>query len=423
LEKICARLLLFSLAPFCVFGQINAKRLSLHEAVNIALSNNANIKKATENISATDGRFWSGISLPQPEIGVSYQYTPVNSGLSNFGERTFEVKQSIEFPYIYFLKGSRLNKEKEIAVYNLELTKLTLTNQVKTSYYRVLAKQHQVKYAEENLKISEAFFKKTEVGQIAGEATNLEKLTAKVQNADALNNLETAKNEFATAWAELNYALGFGRQNYDYGWELTDSLSFADYKITLERLYESIDQTNPQIKTSELTKTITSIEKDIAWSSLLPNINLSYFRQTRDGNNGFYGASFGISVPLWFMFEQKGNIQTATANQSIAESEALLAKSEIALKLKNAFADFENCSRQAKLYANDILPQAEEIHKSAIKSYDAGELTYFEYLQAKQTLINSRNSYVGALFSYYQSVFRIEEISGQNIIDKSELEK
>jgi outer membrane protein TolC len=75
-----------------------------------------------------------------------------------------------------------------------------------------------------------------------------------------------------------------------------------------------------------------------------------------------------------------------------------------------------------KLYVNDILPQAEEIYRTAIKSYDAGELTYLEYLQAKQTLISSRNNYINALFNHFQSVFKIEEMIGKNITDNSGLE-
>jgi outer membrane protein TolC len=406
-----------------IYGQTEIKKLSLNDAVKIGLKNNPEVKSAIENISASKGKFWSGISLPQPEIGVSYEYAPVNSSLSNYSEKTLAVSQSFEFPSNYFLKGSKFSKEEEIAVYKLNLTERSVINQVKTSYYKILAKQYQVKSAEENLKISEDFFKKAEIRQNVGEGTNLERLTAKVQYTEARNNLEVTKNELTTAFAELNYSLGYGKQSYDSNFGLTDSLVFVDHKISLEQIYKSFEETNPQIKIADLNYGIASIEKGLAWSSLLPNINLAYFKQTRDGNTGFYGASFGISVPLWFIFEQRGKIQEAVANQSISESELQLTKNEIVLKLKNAFADHENNLKQVKLYVNDILPQTEEIYRTAIKSYDAGELTYLEYLLAKQTLINSRNNYINALFNHYQSVFRIEEIVGQNIIDKSELEK
>ncbi|MCX6168484.1 MAG: TolC family protein [Ignavibacteriales bacterium] len=411
------------LLPVCLYGQAEIKKLSLNEAIEIGLKNNPEIKSAIENISASKGRFWSGISLPQPEVGVSYEYAPVKSSLSNSSERTIEVQQSFEFPSNYFLKGSKFSKEKEIAVYKLNLVERSVINRVKTAYYKILAKQYQVKSAEDNLAISEDFFKKAEIRQNVGEGTNLERLTAKVQYAEARNNLEVVKNDFTTAFAELNYAVGFGKQSYDSIFSLTDSLVFTDHKINSEQIYKSFEETNPQIKIAELNYGIASVEKGLAWSSLLPNFNLAYFKQTRDGNNGFYGASFGISVPLWFMFDQRGKIQEAVANQSISESELQLTKNEIALKLKSIFMDHENNLMQVKLYVYEILPQAEEIYRTAIKSYDAGELTYLEYLQAKQTLLSSRNNYINALFNYYQSVFRIEEIVGQNIIEKSELEK
>jgi outer membrane protein TolC len=412
-----------ALLQLSVYGQTEIKKLSLKEAVEIGLKNNPEIKSAIENISACKGRFWSGISLPVPEVGVSYEYAPVKSSLSNYSEKTLSVSQSFEFPTNYFLKGSKLNKEEDIAVYKLNLTERSIINQVKSSYYKILAKQYQLKSAEENLLISEDFFKKAEIRQNIGEGTNLERLTAKVQYTEARNNLEVAKNELTTAFAELNYSLGFGKQSYELNFDLTDTLVFVDYKIKIEQIYKSLEETNPQFKIAELKYGIASVEKDLAWSSILPNINLAYFKQSRDGDAGFYGASFGISIPIWFMFDQRGKIQEAYANQSISESELQLTKNEIALKIKSAFTDYENNLKQVKLYVNDILPQAEEIYKTAIKSYDAGELTYLEYLQAKQTLISSRNNYINALFNNYQSVFRIEEIAGQNIIDKSELEK
>ena len=412
-----------ALLPLCIYGQTEIKKLSLNEAVEIGLKNNPEVRSAIENISASQGRFWSGISLPQPEVGVSYEYAPANSSLSNYSEKTLAISQSFEFPSNYFLKGSKYNKEEEIAVYKLSLTERSVINQVKTSYYKVLAKQYQIKSAEENLLISEDFFKKAEIRQNVGEGTNLERLTAKVQYTEAQNNLEVAKNELTTSFAELNYSLGYGEQSYETNFALTDTLVFVDHKISIEQIYKSLEETNPQIKIAELKCGIASVEKGLAWSSILPNINLAYFKQTRDGNNGFYGASFGISVPLWFMFDQRGKIQEATANQSLSESELQLTKNEIALKIKNAFTDHENNLQQVKFYVNDILPQTEEIYRTAMKSYDAGELTYLEYLQAKQTLISSRNNYINALFNHYQSVFRIEEIVGQNIIDKSELEK
>lgn len=392
------------------------KELTLNEAIKIGLKNNPEIKSAQQNISAAKGRFWSGISLPQPEIGVSYEYTPVNKSLNNFSERTFEVSQSFEFPSNYFLRGSKFSKEEEIAFYRLKQTEIRITAQIKSAYYNVLAKKDLLGIAEENLRIAEDFSKKAEIRYNVGEGTNLERLTAKVQFTEAKNNLEVASNELRTAFAELNFYLGYGKRT-DEIFSLSDSLTYSPTeKLAFEELYNMSLSVNQQIKISELNVNTSSIDKSLAWSSLLPNFNLAYFRQTRDGDNGFYGASFGISVPLWFLFENRGQIQEATANVNIAESELQLTKNEVYLRLRSAFNDYENDLRQVNLYISDILPQAEEVYRSASASYDAGEITYIEFLQARQTLIGAYSNYTNVLFNYYRSIFTLEETVGQSLI-------
>jgi outer membrane protein, heavy metal efflux system len=408
--------------PISICGQSEIQQLSLNDAIETGLKNNHRLKSALENISLAAGKFWSGISLPQPEIALSYEYVPLQSGLNNFNERTLEARQAFEFPTNYFLRGNKLSKEEEIAVYKYKLTQAGIIRQIKTSYYNVLAGQFKLKSAAENLAISDDFYRKAEIRQNIGEGTNLEILTAKVQYTEARNNLESTKNELAIAFTELNYALGLGKEYDAANFVLIDSLLFIDYRINTDQIYASLDETHPQIKIAGLNYSIAAVEKTLAWSSAFPTFTIAYFRQAREGDTDFYGASCGISVPLWFMFEQRGRIQEATANLSVQESAGKFTRNEIRLNLKTVLADYDNNLRQVKFYVYDILPQAEEIYRTAVKSYDAGELTYLEYLQAKQTLINSQNNYIQALFNYYQSVFLIEELSGQNITHQSETE-
>ncbi len=393
--------------------------LTLNEAIEIGLKNNPEIKSAREKISAAKGRFWSGISLPSPEIGLSYEYVPVNTGLRNFGERTFALSQSFEFPSNYFLRGSRLSKEEEILFYELKQGEIAIASQIKIAYYNVHAKKELLEIAEENLKIAEDFSRKADIRHNVGEGTNLERLTAKVQFTEAVNNLQSAKNELKTAFAKLNYSIGNGKEK-DEIFTLADSLSFTPIlKFTLEELYNLSLSVNQQIKISELKVSTSLIEKTLAWSSLLPKFNLAYYKQTLDGDNGFYGASFGISVPLWFLFEQRGQIQEAAANVNIADSELQLIKNEIYMRLKTIYNDYESNLRQVELYISDILPQAEEVYRSASASYNAGEITYLEFLQARQTLISASSNYTNALFSYYRSIFTLEETIGQSLTDSN----
>ncbi|MBK7227405.1 MAG: TolC family protein [Ignavibacteriales bacterium] len=412
----------FILAALALFisklnGQTEINQLSLNEAIEIGVRQNPELLQSAENINAAKGRFWKGISLPQPELELSLEYAPVNTSLSNYSERTFAISQSFEFPTNYFLKGNKYSKEEEIALEQFLLKKYELVKQIKSAYFKVLADQSIVKYSEENLIISDDFYKKAQIRYNVGEGTNIEELTAKVQLSEAKNKLEIAKNNLNTSLAELNYVLGYGNQNKTSSLLLTDSLIYTEHNFSLETVYQTAEETNPQIKEAKLNNGIAGVEKTLAWSSLLPNFNLAYFKQSRDGDSGFYGASFGVSVPLWFIMDQRGAIQEASANESISEALLQQTKNEIRLKLKNAYTNYVNNKQQIKTYTDDILPQTEEVYRTAIKSYDAGELSYLEYMQVKQLVINARENYITALFNYNNSLFELEEIIGKNIYE------
>ena len=402
-----------------LYAQAEIKKLSLNEAIEIGLKQNPELKSSSEKINAANGKFWQGISLPQPELELSYEYVPVNGSLGNYSERTFAISQSFEFPTNYFLRGNKFSKEEEISVREHQLKEKKIMTKIKSAYYKVLAKQNILKFAEENLIISEDFFDKAKIRLNVGEGTILEQLTSKVQLSEAKNKLDIAKNDLNAAFAELNYTLGYGNENYDSNPVLTDSLTFVEHNINFEKIIQIVEKSNSQILIAELNTGISSVEKTLAWSSLLPQFNLSYFRQSIDGDNNFYGAAFGVSVPLWFLFEQRGTIQEATANHSISESNLVQTKNEIILRLKNAYTDYTNNQQQLKTYINDIIPQAEEVYRTAIRSFDEGELSYLEYMQAKQLMINARENYITALFNYNQTLIVLEEIIGKNL---SELE-
>ena len=79
--------------------------LGLNDAINIAIKNNPEITKSIHKIKDAKAKHTYGISLPQPNISLSYEYTPDGMGLNNYGERTFEINQSLEFPTRYFTRS------------------------------------------------------------------------------------------------------------------------------------------------------------------------------------------------------------------------------------------------------------------------------------------------------------------------------
>jgi len=391
------------------------KELMLEKAIEMGLKNNPELKAASEKINAAKARFSSGISLPSPEVSLSYELIPSGKGFSEFEERTLEIKQSFDFPTKYFTKAAILNSEEEIELQKYKSAELKLISEIKTAYYNLLAKKGNIKLAAENVEIMENFFSRAELRYRAGESSELERLTAKVQLNEARNNYEMLKNQLKSLYSELNRVIGCGPDFINDEALITDSLGYSNYKLSFNEIYNEAVHKNPQLKINSLVIEISKYNKTMAWSGLLPDISLSYLKQANSISSSYYGASIGITVPLWFMFKQKGEIQEAAANSIIAENELTAEKNALYARIKNCFNEYENYKKQIDLYMNELLPESNEIHRVALKSYEAGEISYVEYLQSKQALISTKSNYVNLLLSYNNIITELEQTSGCNI--------
>lgn len=148
--------------------------------------------------------------------------------------------------------------------------------------------------------------------------------------------------------------------------------------------------------------------------ALRQNPELQQTRQALEGGgNDYYGVAFGASLPLWFLFDQRGRIQEATAELRGGEYEQTALRNELSAQLHTAWLESTNQEWQVLLYRNELLPQADEIYRTAAVSYDAGEISYIELLQSRQTLAGTRAQLIIKLFGEDLEVLRskAEEIA------------
>ena len=411
-------LLLLTLAVLWVCFQTSAqaiRQLSLKEAISTALDYNPQSNISRRRIDAQRGQYWRSLSLPPPSVSVNYAFVPLGSGLERFSERTIEFAQSFDFPTTIVLRGSQALSEIRRAETEYTATEHEIISRVKIVYSNILAKQQKLSLARENQSLAEDFAKKSSARRTIGEGTHLEQLTANVQRSQALNAVESATNEQRIAMDELELLLGERRGPPHSEFMLTDSMTYLPEAISLEQYLEMAKASNTQLLASSLRRDIASTGYSLAWSSLLPSFSASYFRQTRDGVSGLYGVSLGVSVPLWFLFDQRGQIQIASAELSIAEHELGFANDSVIVAVRTAYYEKLNSERQLRLYQTEILPESDEILRAAKASYHAGEITYLEFLQAKQTVVQARSSYIDVFLAYNVARARLEQIVGRQL--------
>lgn len=408
--SLAGLLFLFCHAP--AFTQ-STEQLSLKEAIAIALQYNPDIQSARRGVDAAQGRFWRGISPPPAVLSANYDYIPTGGAVREYGERTIGISQSFEFPTTIALRGSSLSAETDAAEGDVRSASLSITVQVKRAYYSVLAKERKLRLAEEILGIAADFAQKAGIRRGAGEGTSLEQLTAKVQQTQARNAVEVAGNELRKATGELHFALGRGKEQPAGTPVLTDSLRHPSGVFSLDSLIEQAQRSHPQLQSASSRLGAASVNRTIAWSSFLPSFTISCSRQMQAGNANLYGVALGISLPIWFLFDQRGQIQEASAIHARLASDLASRQNLVILDVTNAYLELKSDERQVQLYSTDLLPQADEVHRAAATSYSAGEITYVEYLQARQTLTSVRSTHIDALYDYNIALALLEQAVGR----------
>lgn len=395
-----------------VFQSILCETFSLKAILDYTLTHNKKIQAAGHRFNAADSKLISNWALPKPEISFNYSYIPTNKGINNFGERSIQITQNFDFPLKQMYKSDLNYIEKDLSGNIMQRTISETITDVKLKYFTFLLKTKEVFLAEENFKISSEINEKAEVNLKIGEKSNIEALTSRVAKAQAKNSLAIAKKEKSAALNKLLFAMNFDDNKPI---SIEDSLTFSKIKISFDELIAKTLKENPDYKEANLAFQSSKISKKLAWSELLPEFNISYASQLQDGNSKLYGVGFGMSVPLWFMFENRSKIEEASAISLASEAELNYTKQKIASELRNSFNNLESQISEIKIHETELLPQAQEALKAAEVSFFAGEISYTEFLQAKQIYIGTKQNYYNSIFEYYSNLIELESISGTQI--------
>ena len=249
----------------------------------------------------------------------------------------------------------------------------------------------------------------------AGDVPQLEVLRAEVEAGRAENQVTVARNSLSVSRAEMNILMG---QDIRAPLELADEIAYAPTAVDLEQLRDLALKQRPDLMGADLALAGSRTLRSAVVSSILPDLNLGVFRQTSRGPDGPQNAwrvSFGLEVPPWGMFRQRGEIAEASAEvaQAVARKDAI--RDQVLLEVESAFLDLKATEEQAELYRDRIAREAERAYEVAKWSYREGKATYLELLEAQRTLMEIHVEYAETLFACRSSLAELERAVGTDL--------
>lgn len=410
-------LLITFLCASCLWGQAeNKNAFTLEQCISLALQQNPLILSSREQYRASLARISQAKAFSQPSIDFDSDLQP---GFINFKESAESYvggSWSFDFPGKRLLRGKIASRESEEIVQDMELLKLDIVFQVKQAFYGLLLAQEKLKYAEQNLELTQDFLKKAEVKYEAGDVARVEVLRARIEAAKAGNEVKAAANEVRLAKAMLNFLTA--RKKYA-PLEIAGQLKKTSVPLNAEELIQRALAFRPEIKRIDLSLEKEGLKRTQGYLSYLPDFDLGVSKHWIEGEGTTWDFTLSFPIPLFFWQPKKGEIAEARASIEALKREAEHLRNAISLEVEEACTNALTAQNQIQLFEEEMLAQAEEVYKMFLFSFQEGEIGGIELIEARRTLIETRKSYADALFNYDTALAALEKSIGQSLEGES----
>lgn len=404
-------LVIISLILSSLVAWAQSDKLTLEQAIEVALKNNAGIKAAGYEVESQKQQKKTSFDLPK--TNVSLMYGQYNSYAKN--DNNITISQAIPFTAL----GSQgaLNRSMLAASQMRKaVTENELVFQVKQVYYQIAFEQARRNLLLQQDTIYEGFLKSASLRYKTGESNLLEQTTAETQRNDIKNQLRQNEGDILVLRTQLKTLLNSSMLP-DISESSLNEISFQEFPDT------TVLSANPAAAYMRQQVEVAKNEKRFENAKFAPDLLLGYFNQTLidvvNTENGavatsadrFAGFQVGLALPLWFAPHQ-GRAKAASFNHQAAQSNYKNFQITLQGQWQQAAQQYSKNKSSLEYYKTSALLNADLILKQSQVAFRGGEIGFAEYLLGVRNAISLKEGYLKTLNDYNQSIIYIEFLSG-----------
>ncbi|MDH4258343.1 MAG: TolC family protein [Candidatus Aminicenantes bacterium] len=421
-KLLVSSIILIFLSLTAAFSQEETEEKAvLSEMIQMALSQNPQIKAAEQEWQASLEGIPQAKALPDPVLSYSYFGQSIETRL---GPQRNKISLSQKFPFFgkLSLKGEIARSQAWMFESQYRAVKADVELKVKQAFFSLywLDKSLGISHEEKEViqRLAGVAQKKYETGQ----ATQQDVLKAQLEISKVMDRILALKQGRKAVVAELNSLLNRPAETHIGA---VEEIEVPEFRTELNELYEWAKETRP-----ELRKVQYLIEKNekglkLARKNYFPDfqVMVDYIdigggttMSPEDGRNAWM-ASVGINIPIWRKKLRAGEAEEATklmASESLHKN----IENETLSRVNELFFEVKTAEEQIKLYKFSLLPQAEQSFKASEIGYLTGKVDFLNLLDSERMVLMIKNGYYKAISDLNKSVARLERMIGRNILFK-----
>lgn len=422
---------------------------SLADCISHAKEHNIDIVKQqfqnniiTEDITIAKGNYFPDLNFSGSQgfsLGNSFNIsTGVGQQESRFN--SFSLSSSLSlfngFKNRYELQKSKLSTEK--GAIDLNKLGLDLSLNIANNYLQVLFNKEIVSVAAEQEVISQQEVNR--LHKLFQSALKSKSELLEMRSTYALDQKELliAKNNLKNSLITLQELLDIKTiEDFDIKDILVIDFEDAVPLLNANDIYTKALETNPLLKSTQLSSDISEKNIQIAKSNFYPSLNFNYsyssnyyhlqgstdevFNQqtNQNENNGFltqlennktHYLGFSLTVPVFNRFYTQSSVDKSKVAMEIKQVEFENQKKELLNKIKIAHNDISTAKATLNATQSAVTSQ-EEAFTIAQKKYQRGLSTSYEFLESKSKYIQTKSEFIKAKYDY---LFKIKVLEYYN---------
>jgi outer membrane protein len=424
----------------------SSKRLTLQEAVAVALEKNPTVQAADAYADAVKQGITVAAAGRYPRLDFSEGFARGNNPVYVFGslltQRQFTARNfdlgflntpppldnfrtqfSASMPLWDAGRTSRkvhdARLEAQSATRGGERTRQEVIFNVIEAYLNGLLARENVRVAEASVAATKADLARAEARQEQELAVPSDLLSAQVQLAQAQEDLLRARNGVAVADAALNVAMGLPE---DAPLTLQGQLGEKMFEAgALDERQAKALQTRPDFQQAEIGKQRAENSVRKSRADFLPKVNLfgawEEDNQTflaRGGNNWALGAT--LTFNLFDGGANRARLRESYARRRQADAMRSQLASAIRLQVRQAYLNLTTARDRVDV-SRGAASQAEESLRIIQNRYEAGLATITDLLRAETARTTAKKNFVNATFDYRLGYAALELATGELAAD------
>ena len=373
----------------------------LADRQNLALQSG---RKAVEKAQVMQGTAWD---LDKTEIAFSQN--PASSGDTDNG---LTFSQSIEFPTVYTARRNQLKAETQAEKSRLNVTSQQLRLEIANVYYAMLYQTHRLQILLQQDSVIQRYCDVAAKRYKAGEARQLEFLSADRMRNDNRLEMTKVKNEAENLQTALMALLNTTTPVVPAADNLVISQSSPmnaafNYQQTADAQYQKdlISALDQEVKCAK-TGYAPSLSLALRSQLLIDSWDPYHINRQRFTEGNFFGFEVTVGVPL-FYGATKAKVKAAQKDREVALLAMQQEQREKERDYKQGYNRLQNAIKRMEYYSGENMAKAKDIERLSTLEYENGEISYVEYASALQEAIDMRLKQAEVVNEYNEAVLAL----------------